>query len=107
MVDEELVLKVLCSAGGSQGISPAAERFLNTYMDSVKDPSAAQLKAFTNVFEANDCSCTFVLGSSAFRITTPGASPWESGFNRALSRRRCWRSHGSNLRQPRGGRRLQ
>jgi hypothetical protein len=84
MVDEELILRFFALREGLKDYRPPLKRFLNEYMNSIKDAAPGKLKNLKSVFDETTHLAHGVLGASAFRITDSRGRLLETGVNRAL-----------------------
>lgn len=84
MVDEELILRFFALREGLKDYRPPLKRFLNEYMDSVKDAGPTKLRNLKEAFENTTAVAYAVLGANAFRTTDSRGHLLETGVNRAL-----------------------
>lgn len=84
MVDEELILRFFALRDRLDKYRTPLKRFLNNYMDGVKEATVDELTALRQVFEGSIANVSTLIGASAFRVTDLKGNALESSVNRAL-----------------------
>ena len=84
MVDEELILRFFALRDGLDVYKTPLKRFLNDYMETVRDPEEAMVVTLRTLFEATVRRVRSFIGAHAFRITDAHGDPLERAVNRAL-----------------------
>jgi hypothetical protein len=84
MVDEEVILRFFGMSDRLNAYRTPLKRFLNEFMNGVKDSTQEQIGEFRTRFDTSVARVKEVLGASAFRITDAAGRPTEPTVNRAL-----------------------
>ncbi len=84
MVDEELILRFLAFRARYDNYRAPLKRFLNEYMDSVRNASENDLATFSQSFDLTIQRINTLFAASAFRVTDEAGNPIETFLNRAL-----------------------
>lgn len=84
MVDEELLLRFFALRENFPDYKTPLKRFLNEFMDSVKDAEPEQLAVFEELFTSTVDRVRRFVGDHAFRLTDAKGNPVEKPVNRAL-----------------------
>lgn len=84
IIDEELILRFFAIREQFDSYKPDMKRFLNEYMQSVKDSDEQQIEILNTIFINTVIKIDTSLGSKAFRITDKSGTIIERAINKAL-----------------------
>jgi hypothetical protein len=84
MVDEELVLRFFALRERLVHYRPSLKRFLNSFMNDVKDATEEELAAYRDTFDRAIKAVERLIGQRAFRMTNAKGELLETTVNRAL-----------------------